>query len=57
VAGTEPDLDLIKHVEQETGLVLERTGAALAGILSVGITAAVEVFVFLISQLPHWLLP
>ena len=52
-----PDLDLIKQVEQVTRFVLEGPARRFVGILSVGITAAVEVLIFLISQLPHWLLP
>jgi hypothetical protein len=51
-----PDLDLIKQVEQVTRLVLEGPARRFAGILSVGITAAVEVLVCLISQLARWLL-
>src|SRR5580693_4565364 len=55
-AGTEPDLDLIKQVEQVTRLALEGPAPRFAGVPSVGITGAVEVLVFLISQLLHWLL-
>jgi len=56
MAGTEPDLDLIKQVEQVTRLALEGPAPRFAGIPRVGITGAVEVLVFLISQLLHWLL-
>jgi hypothetical protein len=56
VAGTEPDLDLIKQVEQVTRSVLEGPARRFAGIPSVGITDALEVLVFLILQLLHWLL-
>ena len=56
VVGAEPDLDLIKEVEQVTRSVLEGPARRFAGIPSVGITDAVEVLVFLILQPPHWLL-
>src|SRR5580692_8670807 len=55
-AGTEPDLDLIKQVEQVTRSALEGPAPRFAGVPSVGITGAGEVLVFLISQLLHWLL-
>ena len=48
---TEPDLDLIKQVEQVTTSDLEGPAWRFAGIPSVGITHAVEVLVFLIRQL------
>jgi hypothetical protein len=50
-AGTEPDLDLIKQVEQVTRLVWKGPVRRFAGIPSVGITDAIEVLVFLILQL------
>ena len=53
---TEPDLDLIKQVEQVTMSDLEGPAWRFAGIPSVGITHAVEVLVFLIWQLLNWLL-
>ena len=48
---TEPDLDLIKQVEQVTRSVLERPARRFAEIPSVGMTDAVEVLVFLVWQL------
>jgi hypothetical protein len=52
VAGrTEPDLHLIKQVEQVTTSGLEGPAWRFAGIPSVGITDAVEVLVFPIWQL------
>jgi hypothetical protein len=56
VVGTEPDLDLIKQVEQVTAPALERPGWRFAAIPSEGITDAVEVLVFLIWQSLNWLL-
>ena len=56
MAGTEPDLDLIKQVETGDKVGFGRTAPRFAGVPSVGITGAVEVLVFLISQLLHWLL-
>jgi len=53
---TEPDLDLIKQVEQVTTSDLEGPAWRFAGIPRVGITYAVEVLVFLIWQLLNWLL-
>jgi hypothetical protein len=53
---TEPDLDLIKQVEQVTNSALERAAWRFEAIPSEGITEAVEVLVFLIWQLLHWLL-
>ena len=47
---TEPDLDLIKQVEQVTTSDLEGPAWRFAGIPSVGITHAVEVLVFLIGN-------
>jgi hypothetical protein len=41
IGRTEPDLDLLKQVEQVTILVLEEPARRFAGILSVGITDAV----------------
>ena len=43
MAGTEPDLDLIKEVEQVTRLVLEGPARPFAWIPSVGITDAVAI--------------
>ena len=51
----EPDLVLIKQVEQVTTFVLEGP-RRFARIRSIGITDAVEVLVFLIWQLLNWLL-
>jgi len=51
-----PDLDQIKQGEQVTTSALEGPAWRFAGIPSVGITDTVEVLVFLIWQLPHWLL-
>jgi hypothetical protein len=53
---TEPDLDLIKQVEQVTISALERPAWRFAAIPSDGIADAVEVLVFLIWQLLRWLL-
>jgi hypothetical protein len=46
VVGTEPDLDLIKEVEQVTISALERPAWRFAAIPSEGITDAVEALVF-----------
>jgi hypothetical protein len=56
VGRTEPDLHLIKQVEQVTTSALERRAWRFAGISSVGITDALGALVFLIWQLLHWLL-
>ena len=56
VGKIEPDLDLIKQVEQVTTSDLERPAWRFAGIPSVGITHGVEVLVFLVWQLLNWLL-
>jgi hypothetical protein len=56
VARTEPDLNLIKQVEQETMLVLEGPARRFAGIRSTGIIGAVEILVFLSWQLSIWLI-
>jgi hypothetical protein len=56
VVGTEPDLDLIKEVEQVTISALERPAWRFAAIPSEGITDAVEAPRFLIWQLLRWLL-
>jgi hypothetical protein len=53
---TEPDLDLIKQVEQVTSSALEGPAGGFAAIPSDGISDAGEAFVFLIWQLLHWLL-
>jgi hypothetical protein len=53
---TEPDLVLIKQVEQVTTFVLEGPLRRFARVRSIGITDAVGVLVFLIWQLPRWLL-
>lgn len=53
---TEPDLDLMKQVEQVAISALERPAWRYAAIPSEGTTEAVEVLVFLIWQLLHWLL-
>lgn len=42
VAGTEPDLDLIKHVEQVTRLALEGPAPRFPRIPSVETTGAIE---------------
>jgi hypothetical protein len=52
---TERDLVVIKQVEQVTTFVFGRTAPALCRGSQTGITAAVEVLVFLIWQL-RWLL-
>jgi hypothetical protein len=53
---TEPDLVLIKQVEQVTNFVFGRTAPALCQGSQKGTTDAVEVLVFLIWQLLRWLL-
>ena len=53
---TEPDLVLIKQVEQVTNFVSGRTAPALCQGSQIGTTDAVEVLVFLIWQLLRWLL-
>jgi hypothetical protein len=53
---TEPDLDLIKQVEQVTISALKGPAWRFAGIPSTGITDAVNVLVFPIWQLLPWLL-
>jgi len=55
VERTEPDVHLIKQVEQVTKSALEPTWR-FARIPSMGVTDAVEMLVFLIWQLLHWLL-
>jgi hypothetical protein len=56
VERTEPDVHLIKQVEQVTKSALEGPTWRFARIPSMGVTDAVEILVFLIWQLPHWLL-
>jgi hypothetical protein len=57
VSGTtEPDLVLIKQVEQVTTFALEGPARRFARIRSIGLADAVEVLVFLIWQLLHRLL-
>jgi hypothetical protein len=51
-----PDVHLIKQVEQVTKSALEGTAWRFARIPSMGATDAVEILVFLIWQLLHWLL-
>jgi hypothetical protein len=53
---TEPDLVLIKQVEQVTNFVSGRAAPALCQGSQTGTTDAVEVLVFLIWQLLRWLL-
>jgi hypothetical protein len=53
---TEPDLNLIKQVEQVTNSPLEGPAWRFAAIPSEGITDAAEVLIVLIWQLLHWLL-
>ena len=52
----EPDLDLIKQVEQVTTLVLEGPAGRFARIRSLEITRAVVILVFPIWQLLAWLI-
>jgi hypothetical protein len=56
VGRTEPDLHLIKQVEQVTISALDGPAWRFAGISSVEITDAVEALVSLIWQLLRWLL-
>jgi hypothetical protein len=56
IGRTEPDLDLIKQVEQVTISALKGPAWRFAGIPSTGITDAVNVLVFPIWQLLPWLL-
>jgi hypothetical protein len=56
VGRTEPDVRLIKQVEQVTISALEGPTRRVARIPSMGVTAAAEILVFLIWQLLHWLL-
>jgi hypothetical protein len=56
VGRTEPDVHLIKQVEHVTTSALEGPVWRFAGIPSMGATDAVEILLFLIWQLPHWLL-
>ena len=56
VGRTEPVVHLIKQVKQVTISALEGPTWRFAGIPSIGVTDAVEILVFLIWQLPHWLL-
>jgi hypothetical protein len=53
---TEPDLHLMKQVEQVTKSALEGPTWRFAWIPNMGVTDAVEILVFLIWQLLHWLL-
>jgi|SRR5271155_770357 len=53
---TEPDLDLIKQVEQVTTFVLEGPARRFARIRSIEITGAAAILVFLIWQLLAWLI-
>jgi hypothetical protein len=56
VERSEPDVHLIKQVEQVTKSALEGPIWRFARIPSMGVTDAVEILVFLIWQLLHWLL-
>ena len=56
IERTEPDVHLIKQVEQVTKSTLEGPTWRFARIPSMGVADAVEILVFLIWQLPHWLL-
>jgi hypothetical protein len=53
---TEPDVHLIKQVEQVTKSALEGPTWRFARIPSMGVTDAVAILVFLIWQLRRWLL-
>ena len=53
---TEPDLDLIKQVEQVTISALERAAWRFEAILREGIADPLEVDVFLVWQFLRWLL-
>jgi hypothetical protein len=55
VGRTEPDVHLIKQVEQVRTSALEGPTWRFAGIASMGVTNAVEILVFPIWQLPHWI--
>ena len=56
IERTGPDVNLIKQVEQVTKSALEGPMWRFARIPSMGVTDAVEILVFLIWQLLHWLL-
>jgi hypothetical protein len=56
VGRTEPDVHLIKQVEQVTTSAMAGPTWRFARIPSMGSRDAVEILVFLIWQLPHWLL-
>jgi hypothetical protein len=56
IGRTEPDLNLIKQVEQVTSLVLEGPARRFARIRSIEITGAVVIRVFPIKQLLAWLI-
>jgi hypothetical protein len=56
VGRTERDVHLIKQVEQVTKSALEGPTWPFARIPSMGVTDSVEIRVFLIWQLLHWLL-
>jgi hypothetical protein len=56
VGRTEPDVHLIKQVEQVTMSALGGPTWRLPWILSIGVTDSVEILLFLIWQLLHWLL-
>jgi hypothetical protein len=53
---TQPDVHLIKQVEQVTSSALQGPTWRFAGIPSMRVTDAVEILAFLIWQLLHWLL-
>jgi hypothetical protein len=55
VGRTEPDVHLIKQVEQVTTSALEGPTWRVARISRIGVTDEVEILVFLIWQLPHWI--
>src|SRR5437868_324629 len=50
----QPDVDLLKQVEQVTNIDFGRTGRRSVRIPSMGIADAVEALVFLIRQLLDW---
>src|SRR6201984_3754468 len=54
--GIEPDVHLIKQVEQVTTPALEGPCGASPGFRALGVTDAVEILIFMIWQLLHWLL-
>jgi hypothetical protein len=56
VGRTEPDVHLIKQVEQVTTSALGGPAWRFARVPSMGVTDAVEILLFLIWQLLHWLL-